>query len=334
MRLLAVFLAGLVLVGASAAADQVGAARAYLERLEKLPEDFAFGRFEPTPGIVLETGRLAARGPSRGTVVFVPGYTAPLELYAQEMRALAEAGWDVAALVLRGQGRSVRLATRYDLGHVRDYANLTADLAAFVARQEGPIVVVGLSQGAHVALRMAADYAPEVLAYALIVPMIGIPGGRVGRGVADLLARNGAAGAYLPGSLPWPRRTPFTRLVGRGNVCQPDADLANLRRALMEVDPDLRVEVPSAGWVSATFASIDVLERIGPSVEAPVLMVTAGRDRVVSSRAAGRLCARMSDCREVRLPGAPHCAVEGDARRSPVVMEAVTGFLARESAAR
>ncbi|MEM8850067.1 MAG: hypothetical protein AAGE03_08535, partial [Pseudomonadota bacterium] len=110
MRLFAFIVAGLALIGASAAADQVAAARAYLERLEDLPEDFVFGRFEPTPGIVLETGRLAARGASRGTVVFVPGYTAPLELYAQEMRALAEAGWDVAALVLRGQGRSVRLA--------------------------------------------------------------------------------------------------------------------------------------------------------------------------------------------------------------------------------
>lgn len=332
MRLFAFILAGLALIGVSAAADQVAAARSYLERLEKLPEDFEFGRFEPTPGIVLETGRLAARGPSRGTAVFVPGYTAPLELYAQEIRGLAEAGWDVAALVLRGQGRSVRLATRYDLGHVQDYANLTADLAAYVARQNGPVVIVGLSQGAHVALRMAAEYAPGVEAYALIVPMIGIPGGALGRGLVDLLAENGAAGAYLPGTLPWNRRTPFTRLLGRGHICQPDPELSNLRRALMEVDPDLRVEVPSNGWVSASFASIDVLQRIGPVVAAPVLMVTAGRDRVVSSRAAARLCTRMSDCREIRLPGAPHCAVEGDADRSAQVMADVLPFL--EGAAR
>ncbi|MEM7490849.1 MAG: alpha/beta hydrolase, partial [Pseudomonadota bacterium] len=227
---------------------------------------------------------------------------------------------------------------RHDLGHVRDYANLSADLAAFVAGErarmdaagrDGPLVAVGLSQGAHVALRAGAEHGMPVDAYALLVPMIGIPGGRAGRVFVDLLAENGAGATYLPGTVPWERRKRFTRLVGRGNICQPDPALANLRRALMEVDPDLRIEVPSAGWVSATFASIDVLDRIAPQVAAPVLMVTAGRDRVVRTGAAAEMCTRLRDCRRLHLPDAPHCMVEGDRRRSGPVMARVVGFLGR-----
>jgi lysophospholipase len=238
----------------------------------------------------------------------------------------------VSALVLRGQGRSSRLTPRYDLGHVRDYANLSSDLAGFVARQRGPVVVLGLSQGAHVALRMAAEHDPDVRAYATIVPMIGLRTAPLPRSLArlmaDTLAGNGASTLYLPGTVPWHRRQPFEELLGRGTVCQPDPSLAHLRRALMEVDPTLRVEVPSPGWVSATFASIDRLGRLASRIHAPVLMVTAGRDGVVRTEAAARMCARMSDCRRVHLPRAPHCMVEGDADRSAAVMARVTAFFA------
>lgn len=332
MRLLASLLLALSLVGASAAADQVAAARAYLERLEPLPADFRLGRFEPSPGIVLETGKLRARGPRRGTVVFVPGYTAPLELYAQEMRALAEAGWDVAAIVMRGQGRSVRLTGRPDLGYVEDYANLSADLAAFVARQHGPVVVIGLSQGGHVALRMAAEHGPDVAAYAVIVPMIRIQTGPLSDEAAAatlrFMVRNGAARRYLPGTVPWERRKPFAQLLGQGQICQPDPELAHLRRALMEVYPETRVEVPSPGWIDATFRSQAALDRLAPRIAAPVFMVTAGRDRVVQSDAAEAFCKGLADCRHVTLPDAPHCAVEGDAVRSGKVMGQVLPFLA------
>ena len=319
----------------AASPAQEAAARAYLKaNLPAMPQGWEFDLFAPERGVALEVGRVAAPD-AKGTILFVPGYTAPLELYAQEMRALAEAGWDVAAIVMRGQGRSVRLTQRYDLGHVTDYAELSADLAAFVARQRGPVAVVGLSQGAHVALRMAAEHGPEVAAYALIVPMIDVrtaPAPRpVARAVASLLARNGAARRYLPGTLPWARRTPFAQVLGRGTICQPDPALAHLRRALMEVHPELRVEVPSPGWAAATFASIERLRLIEDRIDDPVLMVTAGRDRVVRNRAVAAMCGRLRDCRRVELPRAPHCMVEGDRDRSAAVMGRVAGFLAERA---
>ena len=255
--------------GVAAAQGQAEAARAYLAGLEPIPAELVSGRFEPAPDIVLETGSLAATGPRHGTVVFVPGYSAPLELYGRELRVLSEAGWDVEAIVMRGQGRSVRLTERYDLGHVEDYANLVDDLSAFVARQDGPVVVVGLSMGAHVALRMMAERrAPNVIAAATIVPLVrvAIPGAAraASRALARALTAAGGGERYLPGTVPWERREPFTELIsrGQGTICTPDFERAHLRRALMEVDAELRVETPSAGWADATFRSTDHFDGI------------------------------------------------------------------------
>lgn len=317
----------------TASPEAEAAARGYLAALAPLPEGWEPGRFAPEPGVSLETGFLAAAAPRRGTVVLVPGYTAPLELYAEEYAALSAAGWDVAAISQRGQGRSDRFGAAPDMGHVEDYADLTRDLSAWIAEQDGPVALMGISKGGHVALRTLAEREPDVVAAAVIVPMIRFDTGpfpplaaRALTGAAD---RFGLGHRYAPGLGPWDRAERFldAGFTGTGTVCSADATRAHLRDALYVLDPALRVDAPSLGWVAATFRSQSLLDGMAGRVGVPVLMVTAGEDRIVSTPAASRFCDAMGACREVRLPDAPHCALEGDRARSREIMAEVIAFL-------
>ena len=312
-------------------APERAAATAYLRALPPLPAGWRAGRFEAAPGVALETGRLAARGPRRGTVVFVPGYTAPLELYAREFERLAAAGWDVAALSPRGQGRSGGAAPgRGGTG----YDDLTNDLAAFVGEQRGPVAVVAVSMGAHVALRLAAERRADLAAVAALVPMVAIRTGPAPRPLVRALAGAavglGAGGRAVPGSGRWSGASFFDdpARAARTTPCNDDPARAHLRTALATVDPALDVAPPTYRFVAETLASGRRLERLAPRIEAPLLVVTAGEDQVVDTEAAARLCDAVAACTRRHLPDAPHCAVEGDPPEAAAITGAVAAFLA------
>ncbi|MBM2576692.1 alpha/beta hydrolase [Jannaschia sp. Os4] len=310
------------------------AATAYLGALAPLPGGWTAGRFSAEPGVTLEVGRLPAAAPRKGTVVVVPGYTAPLELYGEEFAALAAAGWDVAALSQRGQGRSDRFGAARDMGHVEDYADLTRDLAAWIDVQAPPVAVMAMSKGGHVALRTLGERDVEVAALAAIVPMVDIttePFPRpVARALAEVSDRVGLGGRYAPGPGAWDRAERFLDpgWTGAPTVCADAPERAHLRDALYVLDPDLRVDAPSLGWVAATLRATARLPAFAARVEVPILMVNAGRDRIVDAGAASALCAAMADCTERWLPEAPHCALEGDRARSAEILAAVTAFFA------
>ena len=313
-------------------AERAGA-RAYLEAgLPPLPAAWRRGAFEPEPGVVLETGFLPATAPRRGTVVFAPGFSAPLEMYAETFAALAAGGWDVAALSTRGQGRSARLGGRPDVAHLEDYADPTADLARFVARQRGPVAVVAASQGAHVALRAGVERAMPAAAYALVVPMVEVETGPLSARAVERLAALGDPEGAILGRGGWDGHDRFAREGGtaEGTFCFDDPARAHVRHALMTLDPALRVDATSRGWVRATMRSQRVLPALARRLEAPVLMLTAGADTVVRSDAARALCAAMPDCRAEEAPGAKHCMLEEGGPLADRLAARILAFLAAE----
>ena len=308
------------------------AASDYLAALAPMPEGWRPARFAPEPGVSLEVGRLDATAPRQGTVVFVPGYTAPLDLFGAEYARLAAAGWDVAAISQRGQGRSDRFGAAHDMGHVEDYADLTRDLAAWTAEQEGPVALMGVSKGAHTVLRTLAERETDVIGAVAVVPMVAIRTEPfpplLARALGEVADRSGLGRRYAPGPGAWDRAERFLDdgFVSGGTVCTDDPARAHLRDALFTLDPALRVDAPSLGWVAATMRSTAALPGMAETIAAPVLMVTATEDRIVSTEAASALCAAMPDCAEVALEG-PHCLLEGRRDRAEAVMDAALGFL-------
>ncbi len=310
--------------------DQAAMARAYLDRAQTpLPDGAVFGQFERESGVALETLSLPHPNP-RATIVIVPGYTAPLEIYAATYQAFNDAGYAVTGLSQRGQGRSWRPLANPEKGHVEDYRELSADLAAYIRTLAGPVMVYGNSMGGHIAMLMAGSKDVNVAAYTLLVPMAKIHTGEFPYGVAKAMtgfyAAIGFGENYGFGRGDW---TFASRDTAEATDCSADPARAHTWHMMVALEPELRVEDVTNQWVWQTMkstekaASPDHLARI----TTPVLSITAGDDRIVQTAAAEANCSAMPNCRIKRFDAARHCIMhEGQAQKDAVHAEAIAFF--------
>lgn len=103
--------------------------------------------------------RLAARGPSRGTVVLVHGGGGNGRLLMSFARPIAEAGWEVVAPDLPGFGLTAPLDGAGV--QVADWVDVVRGLASELRGTTGrPVFLLGMSVGSLVAYNAAATGAP------------------------------------------------------------------------------------------------------------------------------------------------------------------------------
>lgn len=108
-----------------------------------------------------------AGGPAR--LVMLHGLTATRHYTVMGSRHLDRRGIANVAYDARGHGRSERGSSPRDYG----YEHLAADLAAVVGEVSGPaepVVLLGISMGAHTAVRFALDHPERVAGLVLITP--------------------------------------------------------------------------------------------------------------------------------------------------------------------
>lgn len=310
--------------------DQTATARAYLANAQTpVPDGAVFGWFERDPGVALETLTLP-HPDARATIVVVPGYTAPLEVYASTYQAFHDAGYAVTGLSQRGQGRSWRPLPNPEKGHVEDYGDLAKDLAAYIKSLDGPVMVYGNSMGGHIAMLMAGSEDVDVAAYTLLVPMAKILTGEFPYGVAKAmtgfftLMGFGENYGFGRGDWAFASRNPADE-----TDCSANPARAHTRHMIVALDPQLRVQDVTNQWVwrtmqsTAEAAGADHLSRI----TAPVLSITAGDDRVVQTDAAEANCSAMPNCRIKRFDAARHCIMhEGQAQKDAVHDAAIAFF--------
>ena len=87
---------------------QLNEAASYLEgKLTAIPQGWQWGSFTPQPGVSLRTGMIDSAN-AKGTVIVVPGFTAPIEMTMREIVKINAAGYRVASMEYRGQGESYR----------------------------------------------------------------------------------------------------------------------------------------------------------------------------------------------------------------------------------
>lgn len=321
----------------ASAALQAEAADYLAASLPPMPEGWRWETFEPEPGVALRTGRIEPPG-AKGTVLVVPGYTAPLDLYSEAVRAFVDAGYAVAGLEYRGQGLSHRDLLNPEMGHVASWSRLGADLAAYVAELQrtggGRVFVYANSMGAHVALRAAGeatvDEGPDVAGYALVAPMVKIHTGgfphRLARAITGFYGATGLDGEFAVGRGPFdPAAVDWTA----GTPCNTNPRTAWRRDALFLRDPALRVAGTTNGWVSRTMASTDAITAPAhvARIDRPVVMFTAGREAFVSTPAAAAMCERLARCERQHYAQASHCLVEeSEAVRDDVFARTVRFF--------
>jgi lysophospholipase len=273
----------------------------------------------------------AASWPGAGPpALLLHGRTEFMEKYLDAVAELRARGHAVWSLDWRGQGRSSRLLPDPARNHVHSFEDHLDDLDLLLRLvPPGPVLVMGQSMGAHLALRLAARRPGRVGRAVLAAPMIDFL--RPWHGPLPLIRALGGAAALLGlegRPAPGTRRAPDPERAFEGNPLTSCPrrfadDLAWLR------DPGLAVGGATWGWLRAAAASIAVLRRPGfaEALDLPVLMVLAGAERIVDNAAARAFAARLPRATVLELPGARHEVLREHDAHQAAFWPAVDSFL-------
>ncbi|GAA6138248.1 hypothetical protein NBRC116583_19950 [Arenicella sp. 4NH20-0111] len=293
---------------------QLAEAKAYLSsQMTPTPDDFQWSMIETAPGVSLRTGLLEHPNP-KGTVIVVPGFTGAIEMIMREISMIHAAGYRVASIEYRGQGMSYRpLKNHPEKGYVEDYNTLGSELALFakkVKQKRSPLFFFSISKGAHITMRMAAEQAVDVTAFALIVPMIKINSGEFPyenlRTISSMMTKVGLGAAYSPGGSAWPGDE---MVFGEATDCNANPDSAQAQSALFAINEKLRTKSVTYKWLYETTNSTEKLlsSEFIAQIKQPVKIYTAGIDSLVSTDAAEKFCDSLAQCEAVHYPSSRHC---------------------------
>lgn len=241
----------------------------------------------------------APRSQLRGSLLFLPGRGDAYEKYLETLDHWHRRGWRVTAVDWRGQAGSGRLGLDPHTGHVGDFADWVADLAAFwtawKAEGPGPHVVVAHSMGGHVALRALAEERIDPEALVLSAPMLGISRAGLPLGLLHAVARV-LTGFGDPRRAAWkwsekPGEMPADRIRLLTHDPARYADELWWR----EARPEIVMGPASWGWLERAMASLRQLQRPGvlERVETPVFLFGTSADALVDYGAIERAAARL-----------------------------------------
>jgi lysophospholipase len=237
----------------------------------------------------------------------------------------------------RGQGLSDRPLADRQKPYVADFALYCADLDRFVRRlvmadSGRPPSLLAHSMGGHIALRWLHEHEGAVERAVLMAPMVDIALGPLTKTFARALAwsavRFGFSTLYIPGAGEYgPERQVF-----EGNRLTSDPERFQIAHRWIRKDPRLATGGPTLGWLDAAFRSIDWIGRAGvaEAIEAPVLIVQAGRDTLVSQVAQARLAQRLRRARLLVIEASKHEVLKERDELQAVFWAALDDFFGAE----
>jgi lysophospholipase len=257
-----------------------------------------------------------------GSLILLNGRKEFMEKYAETIRELNQRGFNVYSLDWRGQGLSSRMLANRHKGFIKNYDNYLDDLNLFIRkivrpRADIPLIFLSHSMGGHIALRFIHEH-PELVDKAVLVsPMIDIltsplPGWFV-RLIARVAIKAGLDHAYIIGSGDY-----AVEKFKDNRLTSDPKRFMDENKAIVE-NPALALGGVTYGWLSATFESIDILTEpdFAKKITTPILIASAGSDRVVSIKAQKTICSLLHNCRFAEITGARHEILkETDAVRS------------------
>jgi lysophospholipase len=281
-----------------------------------VPSGAVVGTFPGYDGAPMRFARFeATRGPRRGTVVLVTGFTEFIEKYFEMIADLGRRGYAVAIMDWRGQGASHRVVTAEQRGHIGSFWEYEQDLAAFMREIvlpdcPPPYIALGHSMGGNVLLRAAARPGLWFDRLVLVSPMIALTRSQLGmpaplvRAVAETSCLMGLGQHAVPGVTDWRETT----VQFEGNKLTGDRERYSRNRALVEAAWHLTVGVPTLGWLRAAMRSMAQLSSPGfaGGINVPALFFIAGRDVIVEPSSIEDFCARMKSGTQVLLANARH----------------------------
>ena len=262
-------------------------------------------------GRLLRTARWVAR-PSRGTVLVAIGRSEFIEEYYEIVGKLVARGFHVVTMDWRGQGQSQRECGFPRRGHVSSFAGYRRDLEAVERQVLAPLApkpwfALGHSMGAAILIDQAHDGTSPYERLVLSAPMIGIPFRRkrvIGR-LAHLAVLFGLGQRLIPGGS---EESAFVLRTFETNILTSDrVQYRRLEQAIAAL-PQFVVGAPTLGWLAGACALMRRFElpRFPVEVLTPILVVAAGEDRIVDTRATERFARRLKAGRCLTIPRARH----------------------------
>lgn len=277
-----------------------------------IPDGAVAGFIETPDRVQLRYARFPAKpGTLKGTVTLLQGRAEFIEKYFEVITELQERGFNVVAFDWRGQGGSGSQTGTLKRSNISSFSKYRIDLETVVSRISladcpGPHYVLAHSTGCTIFLSATERLRTQISRAVLCAPFVGLSDfGRKERMIfrlAQLLAMLGLALAPVPG-----------KGNGKAEAFETNRQTQDRRRfeRMVEIgkaNPELEIGPPTVGWLAAAVRALTSFRelRFGPSVAVPVLMIAAGRDRIVSSRATEELSTRIRAAGFIEIPGAEH----------------------------
>jgi len=261
---------------------------------------------------------------SRGVCVLLDGQTEFLEKYDEVARELSARGFQVAALDWRGQGNSERLVPDSLKAHVRDFADYDSDLAAFMDQVVKPLspappLALAHSMGGHILMRALHDRPGLFKAAVATAPMMRA----LTRGYPPVVARAVCYAENLVGQRDawvWgmAERDPL-KVTFEDNMVTSDRGRFARNTGYLAADPGIRLAGPTWGWLEAAYRSMHRAMGKGfpEAIQTPVLIVGAGRDRIVDTSAEREFASRLPHGKYLEFEDAEHeILMENDSIRA------------------
>lgn len=277
------------------------------------PKKATGGFFTARDGKKIRYAHFAATGrPLKGTVVILPGRNECIEKYFETIRDLSGRGLGSALIDWRGQGDSDRLIRDRQRGYVRSFSDYAKDLEQFFEEVvlpdcRDPYYMLAHSAGALIALLAAPSMVNRVRRMVLIAPFLALPGQPVSMKtvyrVTSLLCLLGLGRLYAA----WgPRKaggTPFEE-----NKVTSDPVRYGRNTLLYETWPQLALGGPTVKWLRAASKAAEAVRKpeFMARINLPTLVIAAGADRVVSTRAVEDYARRLRLGSLLTIDGAAH----------------------------
>ncbi len=287
-----------------------------------MPEDWVWDNFTSNDGIKMRYGQTGNTNAAQATVVMIPGYTATMDMYGEQVAEIAARGYHVVGFDLRGQGGSERPRPNQPekllIDNFKIYSN---DLALFVEAMSLPedrlVVLMGISFGGHVAYRIGGEHADLVDGLLLLAPALQPNSGD--RSFADvnrLLKIGDALGKdknYVPGNTDWKPRSEDDLLRAGIGYCASSPKRLPMRDAVFTRRPEQRVGGVTFNWGREFYGSSEFVLQGGypEAINLPVTMIHAERDDFVVTDVNKDVCdRRMNDCVSITPPASGHCLLQ------------------------
>lgn len=249
----------------------------------------------------------------KGTVCLFAGRGEFIEKYFETVGDLLERGFWVATMDWRGQGHSARTLENPRKGHITTFEQYLGDLGHFMRKvvlpdTPGPYYALAHSMGGTILLQLATRRQPWFKRMVLAAPMIALRKKWLSttnmRRIAEIACYAGLDGAYVPGGGPRSIESmPFS-----GNMLTSDQNRFVRNARILKEAPSLGVGSPTLGWVHAAARAMEAVNEaeFTHNLNAPILMVAAGCDPVVSTPAIEALGQNLRSGGHVVVDGARH----------------------------